>query len=78
MRLLFLDFYWQNEIWVPFLYNAAAIPGHLQQNKHLTSSFGNLIVQDSRRIHVALYRIRPYSYSYSLLFLLRRASTWKI
>ena len=27
------------------------------------------------RISVALYRIRPYSYSSSLLFLLRRAST---
>ena len=26
------------------------------------------------RISTALYRIRPYSYSYSLLFLLRRAS----
>ena len=33
-----------------FLYDAAAIPGHLQQNKHLTSSFGNVIFQDSRRI----------------------------
>ena len=50
MRLLFLDIYWQKEIWLPFLYNAAAIPGHLQQNKHLTSSFGNVIVQDSCRI----------------------------
>ena len=48
---------------MPFLYNAApipghlltkrnlaTIPGHLQQNKHLTSSFGNVIVQDSCRI----------------------------
>ena len=56
---------------MPFLYNAAPIPGHLltrkkfgyhsctmqlsfldiyQQNKHLTSSFGNVIVQDSCRI----------------------------
>ena len=35
---------------MPFLYNAAPIPGHLQQNKHLTSSSGNLIVQDSRHI----------------------------
>ena len=33
MRLLFLDIYWQKEIWLPFLYNAATIPGHLQQNK---------------------------------------------
>ena len=30
---LFLDIYWQKEIWLPCLYNAAAIPGHLQQNK---------------------------------------------
>ena len=50
MRLLFLDIYWQKEIWLPFLYNATAIPGHLQQNKHLTSSYGNVIVQDSRCI----------------------------
>ena len=35
---------------MPFLYNAAPIPGHLQQNKQLTSSYGNVIVQDSRRI----------------------------
>ena len=50
MRLLFLDIYWQKEIWLPFLYNVAVIPGHLQQNKNLTSSFGNVIVQDSRGI----------------------------
>ena len=62
------------KIWLPFLYNAAAI-WHLQQNKHLTSSFGNVIVQDSCRIQVALYRNRPYSSSYSLLVLVRRAST---
>ena len=56
---------------MPFLYNAAPIPGHLltkrnlasipctmlppfldiyQENKHLTSSYGNVIVQDSHRI----------------------------
>ena len=50
MWLLFLDIYGQKELWLPFLYNAAAIPGHLQQNKHLTSSYGKVIVQDSRRI----------------------------
>ena len=33
MQLLFLDIYWQKEIWLPFLYNATAIAGHLQQNK---------------------------------------------
>ena len=74
MPLLYLDIYWQKEIWLPFPYNAAAIRGHLQQNKHLTSSFGNVIVQDSRRI----VRNRLYSSSYSLLVLVRRASTWRL
>ena len=50
MQLPFLDIYWQKEIWLPFLYNVTTIPGHLQQNKHLTSSFGNVIVQDSHCI----------------------------
>ena len=40
----------KKEIWLPFLYNAAVIPGHLLQNKHLTSSLGNVIVQDSCHI----------------------------
>ena len=65
----------KKEIWLPFLYNAAAIPGHLQKTK---IRLALLECNCSGFFHVALYRNRSYSSSYSLLLLLRRADLFMV